>query len=410
MILTRRRFLQTAAVNAGTCTVLPLLAPRLALSATANPQGDTLICIFLRGGADALNVIVPFGDGHYYDSRPTLAIPTPDQPQGALALDSYFGLHPSLAPLLSIFDAGRLAMIQATGSPADTRSHFTAQDYMERGYLAQGQVMTGWLARHLALVNGTDSAFRAVGATGVVQTSLRGPIPATALEEFEAFDLQVPDAEAEAVTTALAQLYGGGDFLALQGQQTLAAVEQLELADPAQYSPNGVEYPNSELGNALLRVGQLLKAETLGVEAVCIDTGGWDTHDNQTPTLEGLLADLATSLAAFEADMGPRMDGITVVTQSEFGRRVAQNASGGTDHGHGGFMCIMGGGVNGGVYADWPGLGPNQLYDGRDLQVTLDWRTVLGEMLDRRLGNNALDEVFPEFSMPAYGGIFKGNR
>ncbi|MEE4375892.1 MAG: DUF1501 domain-containing protein, partial [Candidatus Competibacteraceae bacterium] len=241
------------------------------------------------------------------------------------------------------------------------------------------------------------------------QTSLRGDEPAIAISGIENFSLTARPEELEAIKATLTELNDGTDSLAVQAQQALAAADLLQQADPLQYQPdNGAAYPDSAFGQTLLQVGQLIKAQELGMEVICVDIGGWDTHNQQNVELANLLQDFSDSLAAFYTDMGSRMAYITVVTMSEFGRRAYENASGGTDHGHGNCILALGGGVNGGVvYTDWPGLAQNQLYQGGDLEVSTDWRTVLGELVNRRLNNTALDQVFPDYPMPPFLNLFK---
>jgi uncharacterized protein (DUF1501 family) len=408
---TRRNFLRSAGLG----LTLPAWFPRLAFAAAPAPQRDVLVCIFLRGAADGLNIVVPLGDGDYFQNRPTLKIPEPGGAGSAIGLDGFFGLHPALAPFKDLYDDGLLAAVHAAGSPADSHSHFDAMDFMERGTPGSKSVATGWIGRHLGSAStGNTSPFRAVGMGPLIQASLRGPVPATALKSIADFHLggkSAQPAEIARFQASLSSLYADDAWLDGQAQQTFQAVTALAQADPGQYQPaNGAKYPDGDFGNGLLQVAQLIKA-ALGLEVACIDLGGWDTHAAQgaaTGQLAGLLAELAAGLAAFAADLADRMARITVVTMSEFGRRVRENASGGTDHGHGNCMFLLGGGVNGGkVYADWPGLAPEQLYGPGDLAVTTDFRTVLAEIVERRLLNSRIADVFPGFTPPAYLGLVR---
>jgi uncharacterized protein (DUF1501 family) len=407
---TRRNFLRSVGLGGLT---LPTWFPRLAFSATPSPQRDILVCVFQRGAADGLNVVVPFGDRDYYANRPTLAIQEPGSSAGtAVDLDGFFGLHPSLAPLKELYDDGALAAVHAAGSPDDSHSHFEAMDFMERGTPGSKTLTTGWIGRHLgSLDTGNSSPFRAVGVAHSVQASLRGPVSAAALQSIADFHLKGLRSPAELASfqTSLASLYPSTDFLDGQAKQTFAAVALLASANPGTYQPqNGAKYPDSDFGNGLEQVAQLIRAD-LGLEVACVDIGGWDTHSAQgstTGTLADNLADLAAGLQAFYTDLADRMGHITVVTMSEFGRRVKENASGGTDHGHGNCMFLLGGGVVGGkVYSSWPGLAAEQLYGPGDLAITTDFRTVLAEVVERRLGNPKLDQVFPGFTHPAYLGV-----
>jgi len=411
----RRSFLRTAALG----LALPAWFPRIAFSAAPSAQRDTLVCIFLRGAADGLSIVVPLGDDGYAQNRPTLKIPEPSGAAGsAIDLDGFFGLHPALAPFKELYDDGLLAAVHAAGSPADSHSHFEAMDFMERGTPGSKSVATGWIGRHLSTLDtGNSSPFRAVGLGTILQASLRGPVAATALKSIADFHLGgsrsqgTQSAEAARFQASLSSLYADGAWLDGQAQQTLGAVAKLAAANPGQYpAQNGAHYPEGDFGSALLQVAQLIKAD-LGLEVACVDLGGWDTHAAQgaaTGRLGDLLTELSSGLAAFAADMADRLGRITVVTMSEFGRRLHENASGGTDHGHGNCMFVLGGGVNGGrVYADWPGLAAGQLYGPGDLAVTTDYRTVLAEIVDRRLGNRRLGDVFPAFTPPAYLGVVR---
>jgi len=409
---TRRNFLRSAGLGSLT---LPAWFPRVAFAASPSPQRDVLICIFQRGAADGLNMVVPVGDDDYYKNRPTIKIAQPSGAAGAaIDLDGFFGLHPSLAPFKELWDDGVLAAVQATGSPDGTHSHFDAMDFMERGTPGSKSIPTGWIGRHLGSVDtsGNTSPFRAVGMGTLVQASLRGPVAATALQSIADFHLGGKGAVASQIATfqaSLSSLYADDAWLDLQAQQTVNAINTLAAKNPGAYQPqNGAKYPDTDFGSAMMQVAQLIKAD-LGMEVACVDLGGWDTHASQggaTGQQADLLAELAGGLAAFHADLADRMSRIIVVTMSEFGRRLLENGSGGTDHGHGNCMFVLGGGVNGGkVYADWPGLAPEQLSSPGDLAITTDYRTVLAEIVDRRLLNPKLGDVFPGFTPPAYLGL-----
>ena len=408
--MSRRSFLGAALGG----LALPAWFPRLAFAAPAEAQAasgrDVLVCVFLRGGVDAISMVVPVGDADYYHHRRALAIAEPGNTSGAaLDLDGFFAFHPSLAPLLDLWNDGVLAAVHAVGNPEDTHSHFDAMDCWERGTPGNKSTSTGWLGRHLATVsNANKSPFRGIGIGAVVQSSLRGPIPATALRSIADFHLRGNGDELARFQQSMASLYSGGGLLAVQSKQTLAAVAKLATL-PADYQPaNGASYPGSPLGQALLQVARIAKAD-LGLEVACVDAGGFDTHEeegNATGELADLLADLGAALAAFYADMLERMGRTTVVVMSEFGRRVFENASRGTDHGRAGSMLLLGGGIHGGrVYGEWPGLHHEALLHPGDLALTSDFRTVLAEIVDRRLGNKRLGEVFPGFRVPAYLGV-----
>ncbi len=420
--LTRRDFLQLAGLSTAPLA-LPGWTPRLAFAPPGSPpSGDLLVCVFLRGGMDGLNAVIPHFETAYYDARTTLAIdePSSGNDSTAVELDQRFSLHPALRPLHDPYLAGQLAIVHAVGSPDPTHSHFDAMDYMERGTPGEKQLATGWIARHLMTAPwDNDSPFRAVGIGAGLQASLRGPVSAAALQSVAEFHLPGDPKAVAVLQQTLSSLYrlpadGLGAELASQAATTLEAVDLLASLDPTAYQPAaGAEYPQDDFGRALGQIALLAKAE-LGLEIACVDLGGWDTHVQQGAEdgrMPQLMASLATGLAAFHQDLGEQMADVTVVTMSEFGRRVEENGGGGTDHGHGGVMFVMGGGIQGGnVYGEWPGLAPSDLYGPGDLAITTDYRQVLGEILLRRMNNDRLDEVFPEYQMGAELGLAKPRR
>jgi uncharacterized protein (DUF1501 family) len=405
---TRRSFLESAAVL-GAAAAWPGWMPRLAFAPAQDaPRGDTLIVVFLRGAADSLNMVVPHGEKGYYARRPTLGIARPDDASvsaglRAVDLDGFFGLHPALRPLLPAWQAGQLAPIQACGAPDESRSHFRAMELMERGVDDERGPASGWIGRHLATLNtGNLSPLRAVGLGQLPPRSLSGAVAVSALRSITDFHLGGDAAAVAQMQAALTTLYAGGDPLSLVGQETLQILDTLQALDPLGYVPaHGARYPESEFGMGLRQVGMLVKAE-VGLEVAAIDVGGWDTHFAQGGSeglMAGLLADLGQGLAALHADLGDHMDRLTIVTMSEFGRRVQENGSLGTDHGHGSLMLLMGGNVRGGqVQGTWPGLDPDQLVGPGDLAVTTDYRDVLAEVCIKRLNNPALAEIFPGYN------------
>lgn len=403
MHCTRRDFLHTAAGAAA----LPLLGPRLAFAQQGKAGAtDTLVVVFQRGGMDALNAVVPHGDADYYRLRPTIGVPRPGSGSGAaLDLDGFFGLNPALAPLLPIYQAGRLAAVHATGFSLNSRSHFDCQDFMERAALLNAGVSNGWLNRYLELA-GVSRTFEAVGVGAAVPYALRGAAPVIGLRTFPEFALRSQSTRDAAIATALNRLYDADTLLAASARRALAAVDELALANPGQYPvDHGASYPNTTFGDQLKQVAQLIKAD-VGLRVATVDIGNWDHHDSLVAELAPLLDDLGRGLAAFDTDLGPRMAGVTLVTMTEFGRRVQENASGGTDHGSGYGMLLMGGGVLGRtVYRNWPGLADSQLYRG-DLAITTDYRTVLAELIDKRMGGSDLARVFPGFTAGPRLGAF----
>lgn len=379
-------------------------------SSMAARNRDVLVVVFQRGGADGLNMVVPHGDKEYYARRSEIAIGQPGGDAGVIDLDGFFGLHPALGAFKEIWDAKQLAVIHACGSPDPTHSHFDAMDYMERGTPGEKGISTGWLGRHLGdTQTPDDSPLRAVGFGALLQASLRGGA-ATALTSLEGFRLQGPKLELPKIAAAHGQLYHGSGLLAGSGQQTLVAMDIIAkvIGNGAYKSSDGAQYPDTPYGQVLRQIAQIVKAD-VGLQVACADIGDWDTHVNQGGA-EGEMArnlkEFADGLHALYTDLSAQLGRVTVVTMSEFGRRVAQNGGGGTDHGHGNVMFVLGGNVQGGqVYGEWPGLHPEQLYGPGDLRITTDFRDVLGEVIAKRLGNGALAGVFPDYGAFHFRGV-----
>ncbi len=411
---TRRDLLRRTGVLAMGMLAWPAWMPRVALADKNTPtQGDVLVCVFQRGAADGLNLVVPHGDKDYYSHRDTLALPVPNpgNADAIIDLDGFFGLHPLLSPLKDIYNAHALAAVHAVGSPDPTHSHFDAMDFMERGTPGEKSIPTGWIGRHLQQVaSSNQSPFRAVGMGTLLQQSLRGPVTATALQSITDFHLNGNPKQTEPIQSALAALYQGDGFIETEGTQTLQAMRDLAKIAASSYTPaNEANYPNTPFGNSLATVAQLIKSG-LGLEVACVDIGGWDTHVQEGTTTDGqmpkLISEFANGLAAFYADMQDQMNRITLVTMSEFGRRVQENSSHGTDHGHGNMMFVIGGGINGGkVYGEWPGLSKDNLYGPGDLAITTDFRDVLGEIVQKRLQNANLAAAFPNYATFKFRGI-----
>jgi uncharacterized protein (DUF1501 family) len=414
--LSRRDFL--AGMAAGATAVWPGWMPRLAFApAQTSPRGDVLLVLFLRGAADALNMVVPYGEEAYYRARPSLAIPRPDHGRAPAAervvdLDGFFGLHPALRPLLPAWQANHLAIIHACGAPDESRSHFKAMALMERGVEDERGPASGWINRHLASYNtGNNSPIRALGLGGGLPRSLYGSIPATAMRSIIEFHLSGDERRAQQLTAMLRNLYRQESELGAIGQETLNAIDTLTKLDPAGYVPqHDATYPDGDFGESLRQVAMLIKAEA-GLEVAAIDLGGWDTHFGQGGSdglMAGLLTNLGQGLAAFHADLHAYMGQLTVVVMSEFGRRLFENASLGTDHGHGGLMLLLGGHVSGGqVLGQWPGLGDGSLFGPGDLAVTTDYRDVLAEVVRLRLNNTAVDQVFPDYQPTPQGFVYQ---
>jgi uncharacterized protein (DUF1501 family) len=387
-------------------SALPTWMPRLAFAPhNSAPRGDTLVVVFLRGAADILNMVVPHGEEAYYRLRPSLGIPRPDdsnakQEERTLDLDGFFGLHPSMRSLLDVWQSQQLAIIHACGAPDESRSHFKAMELMERGVDDERGPASGWIGRHLAMLNtGNSSPLRAVGMGTRPQRSLSGMVPVSALRSIADFHLGGDQRALQQMRLALNTVYAD-DVL---GQDTLSIMDTLETLDPLTYTASqNAKYPDSEFGLALKQTAMLIKAE-VGLEVSAIDVGGWDTHFAQGSTtglMPNLMKDLADGLAAFHADMYDHMHQLTTVTMSEFGRRASENGSLGTDHGHGSMMMVLGGNVQGGrVHGEWPGLEEGQIMGPGDLAVTTDYRDVLSEILVKRLNNPATADIFPNYQV-----------
>jgi len=354
----RRSFLRDGGLALAGLGFAPPFLERAAASSAARPK--LLIAIFQRGAVDGLNMVVPYGERAYYESRPTIAVPRPGGADAALDLDGFFAFHPRLAPLEPIYDRGELAVIHACGSPDYTRSHLEAQDYMESGTPGVKDCGDGWLNRTLAARHvDTASPCRAVAFVPTLPRVLQGSASALAIGPNR--------------------------------------------ADPSHYRPAaGADYPRSAFGQALRQVAQRAKSDS-GLEIAFVETGNWDHHANQGST-QGLLAarldDFARALCALVTDLGEQMRDTVILTMSEFGRTVAENGSRGTDHGHGNAMIAIGAGVRGGrVYGAWPGLERDQLFEGRDLQVTTDFRDVFAEVVTSHLGVDDVSGIFPGYAI-----------
>jgi uncharacterized protein (DUF1501 family) len=355
-----------------------------------------LIAIFQRGAADGISMVAPFGDRNYASARPQIAVPAPRSgatDNAAIDLDGFFGFHPSLSPLKSIYDEGHLAVVHAVGSPDNTRSHFDAQDYMEAGAPGNKSVADGWLNRYLqgAPRSGT-TAFRAIALDANMPRSLMGPAPALAMARIQEFDVRGGQGDRR----------GGGNnelsaaFEAMWKNSTFDAIRMLRSANPQRFQPeNGARYPGGQFGQGLLQMSQLIKAD-IGLEVGFLDIGGWDTHANQPGQLTQRLREFGEGLQAFYTDLGDRMRNVVVLTMTEFGRSIKQNGSGGTDHGHASALFVMGGPVKGRkVYGKWPGLATEQLFEGRDLALTTDFRDIFSEVLTKHMRAADPAKVFP---------------
>ena len=369
----------------------------------------TLVCVFLRGGADTLNLIAPYGDDRYYKLRPTISVPPPtsnyDAKDAAIRLDNFYAFHPKLRPLLPLFKEGRLGVVQGVGSDNDSGSHFEAQDQMEHGESQGRSLAGGWLGRHLRTRAGkqmTPLSAVAIGAT--IPESLRGAPSASAMRSLDEIQINAPSGNSRAVSRALASMYGAEvGILAAPGRATLDLLGRVESLRGNPYNPeNNAVYPDDDFGAGLREIARMVKAR-VGLEAACVDLGGWDTHFFQGST-GGLQAEqidlLARGLAAFDADLGRERDRVTLIVMTEFGRRVYENSSLGTDHGRGFAMMAIGAQVNGGkIHGAIPDLDVDdeELLGPGGLKISFDYRSVLAEVLSGALGNQNIEKVFPHF-------------
>jgi uncharacterized protein (DUF1501 family) len=425
--ISRRQFL--VGCSAAIASMAGARLTRLAFASQADApltqasiNDEILVVVFLRGGWDALNVIPPIaGDdrGYYEAARAYLKVPASGA-GAALPLNDQFGLHPALAGLYSLYQGGKLAVVHACGLTSNTRSHFDAMQFMELGTPDQKNTAQGWLTRHLSSATNLPATILMPAlSTGNGQAmSLLGNNETVAMRNPDSFTFEGHWHYKDAQRLALRQMYDGDTWVYQAGLQALNAADLIESAAPGNYSPaNGAVYPASTFGDQLQVIAQMVKLE-VGLRLATIDLGGWDTHEHQGDGsggyLNDLLADLGNGLAALYTDL----DGaglanytsrLTVVVKSEFGRRLKENASHGTDHGHGSAMLVLGGSVNGGqVYGAWPGLRNQDLYDGADLAVTTDYRRVLSEIVMRRLENPNLPYIFPGYVGYTPLGVVQG--
>lgn len=411
--MNRRFFLRSSGIalaSVGMSLSAPSFLERALLAQTRSRltggRRKILIAIFQRGAVDGLNMVVPHGERAYYDLRPVIAIPSPqsDKADAALDLDGFFGLHPVLSPFKSLWDAKRLAIANAVGSPDNTRSHFDAQDYMESATPGRKGTPDGWLNRYLqSKTDTTRSLFRAVSLTQTLPRILQGSAPTLTMSNISEFGIRAGRSSGS-IQGGFEAIYDQtvNDVLAGTGKEAFEAVNFLKKANPSQYRPeNGAQYPRSPFGNSLFQIAQLIKAG-VGLEVAFTDIGGWDTHVNQGNSrgqLANRLQDFGGGIAALVTDLGNLMDDVVILTMSEFGRTVRENGNRGTDHGHANAMFVIGNSIKGGkVYGRWPGLQSHQLYEGRDLALTTDFRDVFGEVAMRHLGTRNVQAVFPGYN------------
>ncbi|PWT76547.1 MAG: hypothetical protein C5B46_01020, partial [Proteobacteria bacterium] len=370
-----------------------------AFGAVETTRPRRLVVIFQRGAADGLNIVIPHAERQYYAMRPSINIPK----KAVLDLDGFFGLHPSLAAFQPLWQQRHLAVVHAAGSPDPTRSHFDAQDFMETGTPGLKAPEDGWLNRSLRSLGEAHSPFRAIALGATLPRILKGSQPAVAMANINQFAVDGRNPKTSVAANAFEAMYdqSSDSVLHATGEETFEAVKMLKSADLAKYRPaNGANYPKGRFGDSLRQLAQLIKAN-LGVQVAFADIGGWDHHVNEGAVdgqLGNVLRDFSQSLAALWTDLGDLGEDTVIVTMSEFGRTARENGNRGTDHGHANVMFVLGGPVRGGkVYGQWPGLDQSQLYEGRDLALTTDFRQVIKEALAKHMGNTNLAQVFPGY-------------
>ncbi len=383
--------------------------------AQASVPNKTLVVVFQRGGCDGLNTVVPFGDDDYYNQRPGLAISPPNRsdPTSAISLsNSLFGLHPALSSFAEIYHQGDMAIFPAVHYANGSRSHFDSQDYLESG--ARRRLNDGWLNRHLSTSN-TKGDLGGVSFGAKLSYALRGKRAIPNFTNFDDFALEDSDlmsrirsAYYQGVPSAPDGANSNRFWIHRHGRtlfDNIDLINSISVDDPA--PANGAEYPDSLFGRQMQQVARLIKAQ-VGLEVATINSNGWDTHIKQGGA-EGKHASLhrnfAAGIAALYHDLGSaRMNNVLILTMTEFGRTIRENASGGTDHGNASAWFAVGGAIQGGIKGKWPGLASENLYDGRYLIHTIDFRDILAELVDRHLGNgHNLSKILPGYSYSPIG-------
>lgn len=411
--MNRRNFIKgalgTGLVTAGSCVFrVPLIS-----SAKATPvNSPTLVVLFQRGGCDGLNTVVPYGDSDYYNLRPTIGIPAPGSgdANSALDLDGFFGLHPSMASLMPIFNAQNMAILPTVHYPDPSRSHFDSQNFIESGISRQNlggadiNNLDGWLNRHLQVAGVNSLPLPAVGFGSGLAQSLRGNIPVQSFSFINSFNLGLTGSNEQQLINSVLPIYqeppsplsSYRQLVHQFGQTLFGNLDAVSNIDTSSYSPaNGAIYPSGSFSRRLKETAQLIKDPNNGLEIVTIDTGGYDTHSSQgagepTGRLSRRLAEFSGGISALVTDLGSKMDDVIILTMTEFGRTAQENGSAGTDHGNATSWFAVGNKIQGGVYLNgqWPGLADANLYKGRYLASTVDYRDILGDILFNHLGHS----------------------
>jgi len=379
-------------------------------SAVAAPAPKSLIVIFQRGGCDGLNVIVPHAEDEYYNLRPTIAIARPGNVNGALDMDGFFGLHPAMSSLHNLYQAGNVAAFPAVHYTNASRSHFDSQQYIESAEVNRDT--NGWLNRHLSS-SANSTGMRGVSFGSSLSQALNGPVSVSAFSDLRNFDLDIEASAEQRLVNRLSGIYNQNssagrtydDLLRSSGRTLFNDLNTINNLDVDNYQPaNGASYPNNSYGRQLAQTAQLIKSGA-GLELATINSGGWDTHQNQGGATGGManrLRNFSDGIAAFHQDMGNLMSDVMVLTMTEFGRTSRENGSRGTDHGHASAWFALGGGVNGGIYGTWPGLAEQQLERGRYLAQATDFRDIYSEIMNRHLGNSST-AIVPNYNADPIG-------
>jgi uncharacterized protein (DUF1501 family) len=404
--MNRREFLKQATVLSAS-GLLFLSGNAWAARAIGDEQNrKRLVVVFLRGAVDGLNVVVPYSEDAYYSSRPTIAIPRPEENGGALRLNDHFGLHPALSPIMPLWEKRSLAFIHASGSPDSSRSHFDAQDYMETATPGAKTTPDGWLNRLLEVLPGTRNATDAISVGPTLPRILSGRISTTNLPLNPA-GIRPAATDRPQIQAAFERLYSGNDPLSVAYREGQSSRKKLmaELAEDMKIADAGAPSPIGFAGEAQ-KLGRLI-ARDPAIKVAFFALGGWDTHVNQGSVngqLPNRLKALGESLLTFVQALGTSYSDTVVLVMSEFGRTVVENGNAGTDHGHGNVMWVMGGNVQGGkIYGQWPGLSGNELYEGRDLAVATDFRQIIATVLEAQFGltSTQLSKVVPNGPRPS---------
>lgn len=395
--VSRRGFIGGAMALAGTTSVIGS-AVLTASPATAAAGGNVLVVLSMRGAADGMSLVVPHSDPNYYAARPGIAV----APDSLLVRNAMFGLHPSLAPLLPLWQAGKMATVHAAGLPVANRSHFSAMEELEDA--APGSsARVGWLNRMVGTTPGSGALQGFAVGSGVVPTSLVGPESSLSAGRVDDVSFAGDD-QWDADHGRMPSLHTMWDTdSSTLGTGMRAAFGAVGSFTPATLTTDQrASFPNGDLGEALSTASRVVRGD-VGVEVITVDHGNWDMHTDIGNLTWGRMknnaTELAAGIAAFFTDLGPAASRVTLVALSEFGRRVRVNSNGGLDHGFGSVMMAFGAGVTGGYYGRWPGVSTTE---DADLLVTTDYRDVLADVVAARF-NASIPTVFPGLQRTSVG-------